>query len=432
MRLVFTTVCFVARTMSSASHFSCERINTAEFHNVDAQMYSAKCVDELTHSKSFHAYVRHVRYRERLFLLWCIVPIGVLGAIYYHYSLCINHICPPVALLPAPPLALSGVYRRDNLSDWLQDGRSYESVEIKTSLEASLPYVTLFLVFYLLPSVVVAPFVGFFNTPSKLDCLHAYMLLTGVNVMLVSIAGTRVHYPPYIISDPPICPVTDKLLSTLLVIVQRALPLQGLLHASFTVCMWQHVHWRHVWHFIFPLATIPLLVGGAGAICWRITMLSMPHFVHNNGSVTNLTTSMALIQNLDDVSSVWSAVKNVAMNVGAMLLDDIHSVSTYVESFGVSARGLDASTLQNIYRASLSLTLVYFTVLLLFPFVRFTVRVAMLMLPTHPTTWLLNLLGACAALWAMLYSPMFSHIHIGYLAGVIMFVMALLYNGFIA
>lgn len=381
---------------------SCERIESKDFHSPEARLYTARCVDGLVRSKSFKAYTRHMAYKDRLYFTWFVVPIGLLALVYYGMAQFTD--------IPVPFHLLDS-----------------EEKAAHREQDAALVCMTLFVLLYLLPCVVIAPFVGFFEEPTPRQCWWALVFLTFVNVMMVSFGGSSLHYPPFLYTSPALPWRTEKLSILARVAATRVLPLQGFIVAGYLVSVWRRCYWRRMLHIPFPLLSVPLLVGLFGVASWRATSLTLPYLFAEEAGLSGAGVNILRAESwCADPEAAAKAVWSIVEAVGRVMWRDVEWV--------VTTRSLptvlqDTETCCTVYLAAISIALVHFLVSALFPVISFIASGFLAVLPTHPTTWGL-LLTACFSAATVL--RLMEDVDRVFSVATYAMIFALLYNGFVA
>ena len=200
---------------------SCDRIDPKDFHGPAAQQYTLNCLEELTRSPKFRSYVRHVEYKERLYLVWFLAPFTLFGILYYH-------------------LALFG---SEGVSLFMEP--SARSELALSEAPVSMVAITAVLLLYAIPCIVLAPFVGFFEEPSLLSNIAVLLFISSVNVAVVAYGGPRLHHPPFLTTSPTLTEIVTswKTVDVTVVflrdiLVRRALCLEGYALAGYAVAPW--------------------------------------------------------------------------------------------------------------------------------------------------------------------------------------------------
>ncbi|CCW67415.1 unnamed protein product [Phytomonas sp. Hart1] len=384
-----------------------KRIQPNDFHGASAHYYTEKCVEDLINGEKFKAYVRHVEYNGRLYVTWFIVLLGLIFTICHH----LYFFGPDYFLNPL-------------------DTASLTQLENHAVLFPTLQYVTFFMVFYLLPCAIIAPFVGFFELPTAFSSLMTYVILTLLNCVVVLFGGPWSHHPPFLISEPALSwhlPLArdQAWMEVLKYILIRAAPLQGFLTAGYVVAQWRRTFWVRLWHIPFPLILIPLLVGIFGVLQWQFTMLLKSYLLDSKGQPTHVSTYLwgSAISDPQGVSSLWV---DMVKEVGHTMMRDIQE---HILAGKLPACLNDSISYLHLYLATLLMTLTYFITMLIKPLLARLINVILLLFPTHPTTWGIALLASFASLTFLLRMD---EVPILFLVGVIHFIAGLLYNGFVA
>lgn len=392
---------------------SCIRIDPKDFHGPEAMDYTQRALEELSESRQFKSYLNHVEYKDRLHLTWFLIPLSLVSVFYYHLS-----VFGPDLVLPGSAL----------MSTTLEE-RAVDA--------PGLPYVTLFVILFLLPCTLVAPFSGFFEEPTAPQSLRLFVLLSVTNAAVVSYGGPLLHHPPFLHTSPAISWLSVvaggetgshglSIWAALKILTVRALPLQGFLFAGYAVSQWQRAFWRRVWHLPLPLFSVPLLVGLCGVTFGTVSSLVLPYFFNAEGQSTSVATySWSAIRS--DPLRVLSLWRSVAEEVVAVM---INSVRTWAATGGGLPMILaNTTSCVHAYLAGMSLALVYFSMLAARPILEFLISGVCFILPVDPTIWGLTLVSSVGALVALLRME---EVMLPYVAVVSGLVFLLLYNGFVA
>ncbi|KAH8619581.1 hypothetical protein ERJ75_000134500 [Trypanosoma vivax] len=332
---------------------SCERLHPNSFHGREARLYTEQCVRQLTQTKEFRSYVKHVEYGEKMQMTWFMAVIGLTLALYYHIIFLPPGECKASSHGPPPAAPL-------------------------------LPLMTVFLVFIVAPCVVIAQFSGLFEFVSRQQALSLAIYLTCVNIAVVSFGGELLHNPPYILSTPTVDwlrgPVSE-LKGMLAATVSRAMPLQGIVFSGFAVHVWRQGSWKRACRLPLPLVSGPLLVGTCSCLWFRIANIVLPLVV--GGSLANVT---------------GDGLTHFITTVAGGLWEDGRSLWTG-SCFNVFTDPKDSC---HLWFSAVILSSLYFSSLLFLPVIRVALSLVSWMLPTHPTTWGLMFISSLVCLIAML------------------------------
>ncbi|KAK7195488.1 hypothetical protein NESM_000476400 [Novymonas esmeraldas] len=387
---------------------SCERIDPRDFHSPAANQYTMNSLEELARSPKFNSYVRHIEYKERLYLAWFLAPFTLFGVLYYHLAL----------------------YGEDGVQLFMDP-----SARVPATSPTGMAVATVLLLLFAIPYTVIAPFVGFFEEPRRWHSLVTLAFLTAVNVAIVAVGGSRLHYPPFVTTMPPVAelvpswrPVDIAVVLVRDLFVRRALCLQGFLLAGYAVSWWRRSFWGRAWHPPLPLLTIPVAVGLAGISWWVLTQKSVPLFLKPDGCLTPVSKALRRSAKNGDVADVIDLCVTVGKEIGLLVYRDMASLW---QSSQLPAVLQDPSSCVSLYLATASMALTHVLLLLGKPIVDFVVSAALFSLPTDPTLWGLSMVaavGGAVALWrvdeAAAYTP--------YIAALGALATALLFNGFVA
>ncbi|KPI89808.1 hypothetical protein ABL78_1071 [Leptomonas seymouri] len=390
---------------------TCERIDPKDFHGPAATQYTLNSLEELTNSPKFKSYVRHVEYKERLYLTWFIAPLTLFGILYFHVIMFGSE---GVNLFMEPStrsgLALS---------------------EVPVGMVAA----TLMLLFYAIPCIVIGPFVGFFEEPSRWASIAVLILMTCANVAVVSFGGPRLHYPPFLTTSPTLPeiatswdPMDIAVVFARDVFVRRVLCLEGFVLAGYAVAMWRQSFWRRAWHPPLPLLTIPLGVGFAGVGWWIVAQKTIPLFFDAQGVPTPVSEALRWSAVQADPIGAVSLCSSVLTEVARRLRQE---AITLWERRGLPFAFRDISSCLSLYLAASSMALGHLLLFFIKPVLDFIVGAFFFVLPTDPTIWGLAMLasvGSFASLWRAAEGSEYAL----YLIGLACLVAALVFNGFVA
>lgn len=390
---------------------SCERIDPKDFHGPAAAQYTLNSLEALAKSPKFKSYVRHVEYKERLYLTWFLAPFTLFGILYYHLA----------------------AFGTEGINLFMEPSAKAELA--LAPVPSGMVVATVLLLLYAIPCIVIAPFVGFFEEPSRWAGVAALVFLTCVNAVVVAFGGSRLHYPPFLTTMPPATqlitswnPADIAAVVARDILVRRALCLEGFLLAGYAVSVWRRSFWRRAWHPPLPLLTIPLSVGAAGVAWFAVVQKTMPLFVDANGSSTSVASALHWSAVRSDPVGAVSLCGTVAREVGRRLLQDVMVLWEQQEIPFVLRDGASCLAL---YLAAASMALVHLLVLLAKPVLDFILDAFFFLLPTDPTIWGLTLvasIGSFVSLWRMAEESEYAL----YLCGLAALAAALLFNGFIA
>lgn len=390
---------------------SCERIDPKDFHGPAAAQYTLNSLEALANSPKFKSYVRHIEYKERLYLTWFLAPFTLFGILYYHLvafgSEGINLFMEPSARLQ------------------LTDSAAPPGMVVAAVL----------LLLYAIPCIVIAPFVGFFEEPSRWAGITVFTFLTCVNVAAVSFGGPRLHHPPFLTTSPMLTELITSWNPTELaavfvrdILVRRALCLEGFLIGGYAVAVWRRSFWRRAWHPPLPLLTIPLSVGVVGVGWWAVAQKAVPLFFDAEGSPTSVAVALNWSSVQADPIGAVSLCGTVAKEVGRRLQQDVMPLWERRELPFVLR---DSATCLSLYLAAASMAVGHLLVLLAKPVFDFVLDAFFYLLPTDPTIWglaLMTSVGSFVSLWRVAEGSEYTV----YLGGLGILAAALLFNGFVA
>lgn len=388
---------------------SCDRIDPKDFHGPAAQQYTLNCLEELTRSPKFRSYVRHVEYKERLYLVWFLAPFTLFGILYYH-------------------LALFG---SEGVSLFMEP--SARSELALSEAPVSMVAITAVLLLYAIPCIVLAPFVGFFEEPSLWSNLAVLLFISSVNVAVVAYGGPRLHHPPFLTTSPTLTEIVTswKTVDVTVVflrdiLVRRALCLEGYALAGYAVAVWRRGFWDRVWHPPLPLLSIPLSVGFAGVGWWVVVHKAIPLFFDAQGNATSVAQALRWSSVQSDPVGTVSLCGTVAKEVGRRLQQDVLQLWQHQE---LPLLFRSASSCVSLFLAASSMALVHLLLLLAKPVLDFIVDAFFLLLPTDPTIWGLTLVASICSFVALWNAAEESEYAV-YLVGLACLAGALLFNGF--
>ncbi|KAG5497276.1 hypothetical protein JIQ42_03760 [Leishmania sp. Namibia] len=390
---------------------ACERIDPKDFHSPAANQYTLNCLEELACSPKFKSYVRHVEYKERFYLTWFLAPFTLFGILYYQ-------------------LAMFG---EESISLFMEPST-------RTSVPFSAPpagmvSATVMLLLFVVPCIVIAPFVGFFEEPRRRQSFVTLAFLTLANIAIVSFGGSRFHYPPFVTTVPPVTelivswhPAGVAVVLVRDIFVRRSLCLQGFLLAGYTVSLWRSSFWGRAWHPPLPLVTIPLAVGLSGMGWWAVVQKGVPLFLRADGSPTPVAEALHWSAVQSDPAGAASLCLTVAKEICRQVGRD---VALLWQQRQLPMVLQDPSSCVSLFLATASMALVHVFILLAKPVVDFVLEAFFFALPTDPTLWgltLIGTIGGAIALWriddGLVYTP--------HIAGLCAVAFSLLLNGFFA
>ncbi|KAG5473743.1 hypothetical protein LSCM1_04373 [Leishmania martiniquensis] len=389
----------------------CERIDPRDFHSPAANQYTLNCLEELAHSATFKSYVRHVEYKERFYLTWFLAPFALFGILYYH-------------------LAMFG---EEGIGLFMEP--SMRSSVPLSVLPTGMVSAIVLLLLFVIPCIVIAPFVGFFEEPRRWHSVVTLAFLTLVNIAIASFGGSRLHYPPFVTTVPPVTelivswhPADVAVILLRDIFVRRCLCLQGFLLAGYTVAFWRSRFWGRVWHPPLPLVTIPVAVGLAGIVWWMVVQKSIPLFLRADGSPTPVAEALHWSAVQSDPAGAAGLCLTVAKEIYRQVLRDV-APSWQQRQLPLVLQ--DPHSCVSLFLATVSMALVHIFILLAKPVVDFVLGAFLFALPTDPTLWGLTLVGtvgSAVALWrvndGLTYMP--------HIAGLCAVAFSLLWNGFLA
>lgn len=382
---------------------SCQKIDLKSFHSAEAHAYSERCVEKLMESPQFNKWTRHIAYRDRLYLTWFVVPLGLFFLFWYH-------------------LSVSKLEYIINTDIPIAETITQHFAEVPL-----LSALTVVVLGFLLPCSIVAPFTGFFEEPTAAEGLRTWLLLVLVHAGIISFGGEWFNYPPFLTTVPPLHWESSGLNWTTAarMLLVRTVPMQGYLAAGYAVSQWQRSSWRRMWHVPLPIVSVPLFVGLCGAGYAYLTGLVLPYMVISTGELTEAGKYSAghVFSDPQGVLSLWYAI-------GEKVVATVHTDALAWLRSGELLPPVvsDSNSCAVLYLAAISLTTAYFFTQLLSPLVTYFASGLLLLLPTHPTTWGLSLLSAILALGYTTQMGMSLQV----VAGLTVLIAALLYNGFIA
>lgn len=390
---------------------SCERIDPKDFHGPAATQYTLNSLEELAKNPKFRSYVRHIEYKERLYLTWFLAPFALFGILYYH-------------------LAMFG---SEGVSLFMEPAARAELM--LTEAPVGMATVTVMLLLYAIPCILIGPFVGFFEEPSRWGSLVVLVFLTCVNVAVVSLGGPRLHHPPFLVTSPTVfemLPSRDpwEIATVVLrdVVVRRALCLQGFLFAGYAVALWRQSFWRRAWHPPLPLLSIPLSVGLAGVGWYVVVQKTLPLFFDAHGDPTSVAEGLGWASVQADPVGALSLCGTVVTEVVRRLRHDALALWAQQElPFALR----DATTCLSLYLAAASMAVLHLFLLLVKPVVDFLVDAFFFVLPVDPTIWGLTVLATTGSFGYLWYAAEGSE-YLVHLVSLACLAGALLFNGFVA
>ncbi|ORC90143.1 uncharacterized protein TM35_000091930 [Trypanosoma theileri] len=358
---------------------SCERIPRHQFHDQESWLYTERSVRDLTRSKQFQRYTRYVEYNECLQMTWFIAPIGLTIAFYYHFLFLLldTHVAPVQGTILNAPF---------------------------------FPLATAVLLLFFAPCVVIAPFSGFFEPISRRQALGLVVLFTFINIGVVSFGGSFFNHPPYLVTEPPVPWFTSKVTEAtqlIMIVLTRALPLEGGIIAGWLVYEWRQMRWKRAWQIPLPLITVPLFVGSFACFWFRfVTLFSSTFFASNTDSEEKGDVVRVIISVM---STIWQDVVSIVSE------RSLPTVFTNTESC------------YHLWWTTLTLSMLYFLGNFI-PIFCVIFRPICWMLPTHPTTWSLMLISCFVGLVTIVRSNEGS---MAYAMAFFTVLCILLHNGFV-
>jgi hypothetical protein len=389
----------------------CERIDPKDFHGPAATQYTLNSLDELTRNPKFRSYVRHIEYKERLYLIWFLAPFTLFAILYYHLA----------------------IFGSEGINLFMEPSARSELALLEAPV--GLVTVTVMLLLYAVPCIVIGPFVGFFEEPSRWASLIVLLFMTCTNVVVVSFGGPRLHYPPFLITSPA---VTEMItlrdagdIATVFardVLLRRALCLEGFVLAGYAVALWRQSFWRRAWHPPLPLLTIPLSVGLAGIGWWVVVQKTVPLFVDASGAPTSVAEGLRWSSVVADPVGALGLCGTVSTEVGRRLWKD---AQTLWEGQELPFALRDVPSCLSLYLAAASMAVLHLLLLLAKPVLDFIADTFFFLLPIDPTIWGLTLV-ACVGSFVSLWHAAEGSEYALYLIGLACLTAALLFNGFVA